>query len=100
MGKDFMNQLNKDTQAFDGIPISQTQDEHENAKKQPEVEGHSAVEERKRISLYIPVSLSDKLDEYVNVQPKSRNAIIIELLQNFLTDERMEKVSAAHEAMK
>lgn len=100
MGKDFMNQLNKDTQAFDGIPISQTQDEHENAKKQPEVGGHSAVEERKRISLYIPVSLSDKLDEYVNVQPKSRNAIIIELLQNFLTDERMEKVSAARAAMK
>ena len=93
MSKNFDAVL-KQNPTFDGISISQTEEERErnnlgNTKKQH------------RISLYMEEGeLLKNLNNYCQVHGVSKNKFIIGLIEDFLTVERMNKVKQSLDALK
>lgn len=89
--------------AFDGFSISQTEDERE-VKREPsavavpsDAPDKSILPDKEkkqhRISLYMDEGeLLNNLNAYCRVYGISKNKFIIQLIEESLTDERMEKV--------
>lgn len=110
--KDFNDALKKNT-AFDGFSISQTEEEREAQKASdtiatassppttspsPDPAPAQAAEPNKpkkqrRISLYMEEGeLLSNLDAYCQVHGISKNKLIVKMIEQYLTEERMQKV--------
>ena len=102
--KDF-NAALKQNNAFDGFAISQTEEERAAQKMadippapQPTPAQNPAAETEKpkkmrRISIYMDDDeLFNNLDTYCQVHGISKNKLVIKLLEEYLTEERMQKV--------
>ena len=110
MKKDFNKALKKPTH-FDGISISQTEEEreaqrdkstHPLTQKQILVNTNNPTQTKKqrRISLYMEEgNLLDNLDSYCQVHGISKNKFIIKIIEEYLTEERMKKVRQSLEAL-
>lgn len=111
MKKDFNAALQNS--AFDGFSISQTEEERaaekENtntndvapAKAQKKDTEPEKPKKQRRISLYMEEGeLLSNLDDYCQVHGVSKNKFIIQLIEDYLTDERMQKVRQSLDALK
>ena len=111
MKKDFNAALQNS--AFDGFSISQTEEEREAekvstdsnnvapVKKQTEKVEPEKSKKKRRISLYMEEGeLLSNLDAYCQVHGVSKNKFIIQLIEQYLTDERMQKVRQSLDALK
>lgn len=108
MKKDF-NAALKQNNAFDGFAISQTEEERAAQKnsadpaatktartKKPVADTVTEPEKPKkirRVSIYMDDDeLFNNLDIYCQVHGISKNKLVIKLLEEYLTEERMQKV--------
>lgn len=110
MKKDFNAALQQNTN-FDGFPISQTEEERE-VKKGSSSSARSASlhikttspeknKKQRRISLYMEEGeLLNNLDAYCQVYGISKNKFIVQLIEEYLTDKRMQKVRQSLAALK
>ncbi len=92
----------KQNPAFDGISISQTEEEREtNALNSNNYQDNSKIiKKQHRISLYMEEGdLLRNLNAYCQVHGVSKNKFIIGLIEDFLTVERMNKVKKSLEAL-
>ena len=78
--KDFKSALGNE-KSFDGIDISQTYAERND-------------EEKKRVSLYLPASLYDKVSMYSSLCRININQMIINILEENVTTEKLQKALA------
>ena len=78
--KDFKSALGSE-KSFDGIDISQTYAERND-------------EEKKRVSLYLPASLYDKVSMYSSLSRININQMIINILEENVTTEKLQKALA------
>ena len=85
MAKNFTAVLQKD-KSFDGMEISQTYEEYEDSKKKPAVREDEA---KRRVSLYLPESLYEKVSMLASVSRTNMNQLIINLLEEHITGEKI-----------
>lgn len=85
MAKNFKAALQGD-KSFDGMEISQTYEEFEDAKRKPV---KKEDEPKKRMSLYLPESLYDKVSMFASVSRTNMNQLIINLLEENITGEKI-----------
>ena len=78
--KDFKSALGSE-KSFDGIDISQTYVERSD-------------EEKKRVSLYLPASLYDKVSMYSSLCRVNINQMINNILEENITTEKLQKALA------
>ena len=81
--KDFKSALGNE-KSFDGIDISQTYAERNDRND----------EEKKRVSLYLPASLYDKVSMYSSLCRININQMIINILEENVTTEKLQKALA------
>ena len=77
--KDFKSALGRE-KSFDGINISQTYNERIDVKSN---------EEKKRVSLYLPAALYDKVSMYSSLSRINLNQLIINILEEKITPDVM-----------
>lgn len=105
MKKDF-NAALQNSSAFDGFSISQTEEEREavavtSFPPRP-LSSKERTNEKKirRISLYLEDGeLLENLNAYCRVHGISKNKLILRMIKEYLTPERMDKVRMSLEAL-
>ena len=85
MAKNFKAALQQD-KSFDGMEISQTYEEYEDAKRKSIARED---EPKKRVSLYLPESLYEKVSMLASVSRTNMNQLIINLLEEHITGEKI-----------
>ena len=83
-GKDFKSALGSE-RSFDGIDITQTYNERKDVKQN---------EEKRRVSLYLPASLYDKVSMYSSLSRINMNQLIINILEETITPDMMKNALA------